>query len=122
MAEEVRDSVRVLMTRLQEHDSKRSELMSQLKASLAITELWPQAFKDGPVTCRIQGSHSNGFRLYIKSFCDEKYFPLFEIPVELACREHIKKALKAIVNERCGKSDAKRQAEALLHKLWEEGL
>ena len=112
-------------------EAKRTDLYSKLKASLAIQELWPEAFSQGnrvfigkgTVSTRIQGSHSKGFRLYINTLRlgEEKSFPLSEIPLELACRDHIKKALKAIVNERCGPSNAKKEAEALLKELWKRG-
>lgn len=104
-------------------EAKRTDLYSKLKASLAIQELWPEAFSQGTVSTRIQGSHSKGFRLYINNLRlgEEKSFPLSEIPLELACRDHIKKALKAIVNERCGPSNAKKEAEALLKELWKRG-
>ena len=37
-------SARTIITRIDELNAKRTDLYGQLKASLAIIELWPQAF------------------------------------------------------------------------------
>jgi hypothetical protein len=118
-----------LITKLDDLEKQRSDLFQHLKGSLALQELWPEVFEHGSVITRIAGSHSNGFKFYIQQSgatggLNEhiKEFELSEIPLELACREHIKSALKSIVNERCGPSDAKKQAEELLQKLWKRGL
>ena len=114
-------SARTIITRIDELNAKRTDLYGQLKASLAIIELWPQAFSWGPVTLSIQGSHSHGFKLCMCTHVEVKSFPLSEIPLELACRDNIKKALKAIVNARCGESQSKKDAEALLSEIWKIG-
>jgi hypothetical protein len=112
------EAVNVLISELEDLEAKRLDLMSEVKASLAILTLWTDAFEHGPVTTRIQGSHSKGFKLYIKNgIGEEKALALPLIPLELACRDHIKRALKSIVNERCGPSESKREAEALLKEL-----
>jgi hypothetical protein len=120
--ETVSESIRTLTSQLDDWEIKRQSLFSELKASMAIQELWPDAFEHGPASVRIEGSHINGFKLCIRNFVEEKSFDLSEIPVELACRPHIKKALKDILNKPCGPSDAKKQAEALLNELWKKGL
>jgi len=116
------ESTQELMNRIESLESRKAELFKELNGSLSIRDLWPDAFKHGAVTTHIRGSHSKGFRFYIKNgIGEEKSFNLNDIPLSLACADHIKKALKSIVNERCGPSKSKKEAEALLKELRDVG-
>jgi len=121
------DTRKQLLKKLEAVEKERTDVFQHLKGSLALQTLWPDVFEFGSVITRIAGSHANGFKFYIQqslqpdSVGEIREFELSEIPLELACRDHIKKALKDIVNARCGKSQSKKDAEALLSEIWKIG-
>lgn len=95
MSDEISESIRIVSQKLEANDRKRTELMDELKASLALQELWPRCFEHGSVICRIEGSPAKGFKFLIKNRHEEKSFDLQEIPVD-AIRGNVRIALHQI--------------------------
>ena len=113
-----------LLIKLDDLEKQRADLFQHLKGSLSLQELWPDVFEHGSVITRIAGSPANGFKFWIQqsglgASGEMKEFELSEIPLEIACRGHIKSALKSIAaGPKCESSKA---ANALLKELWKRG-
>jgi hypothetical protein len=63
---------------------KRDELQGELQRSLAIQELWPEAFEHGRVFSHVEGNPGSGFFLTIKrGDGEERKFNIKEVPTIL---------------------------------------
>lgn len=119
---EMTETIENLMRKIESLESSKAELFETLNGALSIKDLWPGAFNHGAATTYIRGSHSKGFRFYIKNgIGEEESFDLNDIPLSLACAKHIKTALKEIASVQGSKSKDSVNAEILLSELWKVG-
>ena len=83
---------------LDELDRQRKELRNQLDKSLAIKQLWPNAFEgEGRVTSRVTGNPLGGSLLFTVTLADGKRhtLPLEEVPTVL-WSEQVKKDMSKL--------------------------
>jgi hypothetical protein len=89
------------LAKLEALEAKKADLMQQLKRSLLIQELWPEAFEHGAVTTQAIGNPRNIITwTIVDGNGTDRCFPLSTVPVELWPKDLIDK----LKNDRPGAS------------------